>query len=242
MRDHATLRQTHGRLSLAERAGLVVDAARADVAGRKKASARTNAKMLESVRMPDTPLAREALRLATTATAPWVVEHSQRAWIFGALLGRAGDIAFDIDVLFAAALLHDLGLTSSYSEPAGVCFTLRSADAAHELARASGANDFTARTIADAIALHMELRVALEQGVEAHLLNAGLGIDVVGARAREIDDETRAAVLTRHPRRDMKRQLCGAFAEEARRAPATRIALYMKLGFAARIQAAPFEE
>lgn len=242
MRDYATLRQTHGRLSLGERAVLVVDAARADLAGRKKATARTNAKMLEGVRMPDTPLAREALRLASTAAAPWIVEHSQRAYVFGALLGRAGDVTFDVDVLFAAALLHDLGLTSSYSEPAGVCFTLRSADAAHELARAHGANDFTARTIADAITLHMELRVALEDGVEAHLLNAGLGIDVVGARAGEIDDETRALVLARHPRNDMKRQLCDAFAHEARRAPSTRIALFMKLGFANRIEAAPFDD
>src|SRR5688572_27761393 len=164
--------------------------------------------MVDDVRVPDTALAREALRLTTSVAAPWVVEHSQRAWMFGALLARSSDIKFDADVLFAAALLHDLGLTSSYSEPAGVCFTLRSADAAHDLARANGANDFMARTIADAITLHMELRVPLENGIEAHLLNAGLGIDVVGARAREIDDETRAAVLARHPRRAMKREIC----------------------------------
>lgn len=242
MRDHATLRQTQGRLSLAERAGLLVDAARADMAARKKASARTNLKMLDSVRVPDTPLAREALRVATSAAPVWIVEHSHRAWTFGALLARANAIAFDADVLFAAALLHDLGLTPSYSEPAGMCFSLRSADAAHELARAQGANDFTARTIADAITLHMELRVALAQGVEAHLLNAGLAIDVVGARAGEIDDETRAAVIARHPRHAMKREICDAFAHEARRAPSTRIALYMKLGFADRIRRAPYDE
>lgn len=242
MRDYAALRQTKGRLSTGERVGLLVDAARADMAARKKASARTNAKMLDDVRVPNTALAREALRVTTSAAPAWIVEHSQRAWTFGALLARASDIAFDADVLFAAALLHDLGLTSSYSEPAGVCFSLRSADAAHELARANGANDYTARTIADAITLHMELRVALEQGVEAHLLNAGLAIDVVGVRAGEIDEETRAAVLARHPRHAMKREICDAFAHEARRAPSTRIALYMKLGFAERIRAAPYDE
>lgn len=242
-RDHETLRRTQGRLSLAERAGLLVDAARADMAARKNtATARTNAKMLESVRAPESALAREAVRVVTGVAPAWIVEHSQRAWMFGVLLARSSDIAFDVDVLFAAAMLHDLGLTPTYAQPVGVCFALRSADAAYDLARVNGADESAARAIADAIALHMELRVALADGVESHLLNAGLGIDVVGARAREIDDVTRAAVVARHPRDNMKRNLCDAFASEARRSPRTRIALYVKLGFAVRIRSAPFDE
>lgn len=47
----------------------------------------------------------------------------------------------------------------------------------------------TTSRLAEGIALHMNVRVRVTQGVEAHLLNAGAALDGVGLRLAELSPE-----------------------------------------------------
>lgn len=107
-------------------------------------------------------------------------------------------------VLFSSCVLHDLGLTTHAAQPSEHCFAVRGARAAQGHIEALG-EITTARRVAAAISQHVDLEVGMDRGVEAHLLHAGASVDVTGRRARELPVAVRDAVLTRHPRHNIKK-------------------------------------
>lgn len=195
---------------------------------------------LRQLQPPETPLARELLRQATTLQPPWLLQHALRTYAWARLLAWKDRVGHDDEVLHAAALLHDLGLTPAAAEPAHACFAVRGARAAQELLRAAGAGPALARQVGSAIALHLDPWVPLRRhGAEAHLLQAGAACDVLGSRAGEIGPGLRAEVLRLHPRADCKRQLCACMRAQAERAPGTRMAYYVdRLDFTGMIERA----
>jgi hypothetical protein len=99
------------------------------------------------------------------------------------------------------------------------------------------------RVIAQAISLHPDLQVDLTRSIEAHLLQAGAELYVLGRGIKQLPDDVRSAVLLRHPRMDMKPQLCECMRTVVMQAPATRMGLYVKrFGFIGLIQNAPFQD
>jgi hypothetical protein len=94
--------------------------------------------------------------------------------------------------------------------------------------------------VADAIAMHLNVRVSPRDGVEAYLLHEGAACDVVGARFGEIGAATRDRALARHPRLEMKAALAEAMKAQSRARPASRAALLCRLGFIGMIRRAPF--
>jgi hypothetical protein len=95
--------------------------------------------------------------------------------------------------------------------------------------------------VAEAISLHMNVRVPAALGVEAHLLHAGAALDVVGARIHEVAAATRDGVLRAHPRLEMKRHIAAAMERESGARPGSRTAVLCRLGFISMIRRAPFE-
>ena len=98
------------------------------------------------------------------------------------------------------------------------------------------------RAAAEAIAIHMNMRVTLDDGAEGYLLTAGAQADVIGRRKREIAPATMAGVLDRHPRAGMKREFAELQGAHARSAPRTRAGFYFKLGARRVIERAPYPE
>jgi hypothetical protein len=95
--------------------------------------------------------------------------------------------------------------------------------------------------LAEAIVLHLNVRVSLAHGAEAHLLNAGTALDVTGARFWEIHPATAAAVVARVARLDMKRELWAVWKAEADAHPGSRARFLNRyLQFRQRIEGAPF--
>lgn len=150
-------------------------------------------------------------------------------------------MTFDREVLYVAALLHDLGV--AHTTPlADECFTLVGARAALAAADATAARAEQGRVAAEAITLHINPIVAAELGVEAHLLAAGAAFDVVGRRYRALDAATVQAVLARHPRQEFKRRFRLAWREHAGAFPCGRAHALRRLGFGLAIGMAPFSE
>jgi HD superfamily phosphodiesterase len=70
---------------------------------------------MNDFRIPDSSPARAALEVATEYLSEALLNHSVRSWYwavgFAALEGRQG---FDAELLYVAAVLHDVGLSEEF--------------------------------------------------------------------------------------------------------------------------------
>lgn len=247
----AWARRTGGRLSAGDRLAFALGAIRellrqeGDRALRRLGmrSRRQVEIALGEIALPETPAARAAAELCRGASSPALAGHCERTYLWGALLGARDGIAFDSELLYVACLLHDLGLTGRFA-PQGTtaCFALAGALAAESFGRAQSWPEERAQGLAEAICRHLNPRVDLASGPEAHLVRQGSGLDVAGLRFGEIAPLTRAEVLVRHPRLGLKEELARHFADERRARPRSRIALLDRLGFGRRVARAPFSD
>lgn len=199
---------------------------------------------VNSIRVPDSASALRAATLMQDVSAPWLVNHCMRTYLWGAILAQAGRIRFDEELFFVASALHDLGLTAQHacSEHCAACFAVAGARAAAQLADESGWSLERRDRLSEAISLHLNVRVGLEHGAEAHLLHEGAALDVIGARMRELDPATVQAVLIRHPRLGFKAEIGEVLKDQARKMPQSRIAFLANMGFIGMIRGAPWTE
>jgi hypothetical protein len=66
------------------------------------------------VRIPDGKIAREVTQLIRDTESDLLFYHSTRVYFWGALTGKRKGLMFDAELLYTAAMFHDLGLTQSY--------------------------------------------------------------------------------------------------------------------------------
>ena len=78
---------------------------------------------------PDSPLARDAEVAAQDLLTPALLNHSSRAYTWGAAIAALHRITFDRELLYLAAMFHDTGIPSPVPD---VDFTVRSAAVARE--------------------------------------------------------------------------------------------------------------
>ena len=247
----AWARARGGALQPAERALLVahgVGAVLAQETGRLAArlglgpAAASPERLSDELRAPGSALAERADALRTEVCQPWLAQHCYRTYAWACILATHGDLRPDRELLYLASLFHDLGITEAYLAAEGECFAYRGARAARDFLREQGLDEARAAIVAEAICLHLDVRVGLEHGAEAHLLRAATALDVVGQGAHRIAAPTRAQVVALHPRHDMKRHVAAAITRLAKRGPQTRIGfLCQHLGMLERVRRAPFE-
>jgi hypothetical protein len=207
------------------------------------ANPRARAFDLERLTLPDSRIARDAEQHMRAASSPALVTHCFRTYVWGALLGEIDGHRPDQELLFVAAMLHDLALTDAYRDvPPGIpCFGVRGAVAASAWAAEQGWPEQRCTKLGDAISLHLNVAVPAQHGPEAQLLQAGAGLDVIGLRHWELAPPTVDAVLARYPRHGMKRTSYPLFENEAR--PRTRAQLLTRwLMFGTLVRHAPFAE
>ena len=246
--------QRGGMLTLTERWGLTLAAIRKHIdlrrqARRTGASTARNAldrlgmRALDQIEHPWDALAFAASTAAQELQPQWLTNHGWRTYAWGTLLALNADLKYDKSLFFSACMLHDLGLTPHAAAPSDQCFTLRSSRAASDTLRSAGASQAQVDCVAQAITLHLNLEVGVEQGVEAHLVQAGAGLDVVGQRSQEVPSSLRQGVVEKHPRLGFKHEFCNCMRTESGNTPQSRTGLYVRrLGFLDLIGKAPFGE
>ena len=238
-------RVSGGRLSRSERWSLVLQAltAQLQLAGQSclrllgLGSARLPAAAWRGLELPDSPLARSAEELCRSVSPTFLVDHCLRSFAWGTLLAQRDDLRFDPEVFYLACMLHDLGLTD-YARPddGQVCFAVSGAAAAFEFLGGSA----QAERVAEAISLHLNVKVGLDCGTEAHLLRQGTGLDVVGIRLHEISPQARARVLERYGRQGFSGQIAKSLGCACH--PGSRTELLCQLGFLCMIRRSPWSE
>lgn len=246
---HAWSLATGGRLNAQEKRGLapaVLSAHLRNVVGRLAMAThldpgRRRTLDVDLLTPPATILTRVAEAHAVERLSPVMLEHSRRTYAFGAALGVVKGIAVDRELLYAAALLHDVGLPVGAAN--GADFTLASAAVARQIADDVGLAPSAAEVVASAITLHHSPDVRVADGAVAYLLSAGAALDVIGLGCWQLPPSAVARIVELHPRSNFKRVFASAFREEAARVPDGRAQFLERYAaFDLAIRMAPFRQ
>lgn len=172
------------------------------------------------IAIPDTPLVRDATDFIRDAEDDLLFHHSRRVFLFGALHGRRLGLRPDPELLYVAAMFHDLGLTERY-RTSTLRFEVDGADAARDFLLARGVDEADARKVWLGIALHTTAGVPQLLDPEIALVIAGVETDLAGIGRDDLSPEALAAVTAAHPRPDFKRRVLQAFTDGMRHRPDT---------------------
>jgi HD superfamily phosphodiesterase len=170
--------------------------------------------------IPDTALVREATEFIRSAEDDVLFHHSRRVFLFGALHGRRLGLQSDLELLYVAAMFHDLGLTARYGTSTQR-FEMDGADAARDFLLEHGVEQSDADKVWLGIALHTTPEVTARLDPETALLAAGVKTDVVGVGREELTAEAIEAVTAAHPRPDFKNRILAAFNDGMKHRPDT---------------------
>jgi hypothetical protein len=154
---------------------------------------------ISGVRIPDSNIARDVTQLIRDTEGDLLFHHSARVYLWGALAGNRMGLSFDPELLYTAAMFHDIGLTARY-ENSRLRFEVDGANAARDFLRARGIRESDIETVWNAVALHTTPGVPEFMRPEVALVQAGAGMDVAGRGYDQFTDAQREAVVAAHPR------------------------------------------
>jgi hypothetical protein len=175
---------------------------------------------IAGVVIPDTGLVREVTDFIRNAEDDLLFDHSRRVFLFAALHGRRLGLQPEFDLLYAAAMFHDLGLTQRYRTSLQR-FEIDGANAARDFLLNRGVDAADARKVWLSIALHNTPGVPRFLEPEIALVNAGVETDVAGIGREDLSSEAIAAVIAAHPRPGFKRRILAALTDGLKHRPRT---------------------
>jgi hypothetical protein len=175
---------------------------------------------IAGVRIPDSKLAREATQYVRDTESDLLFHHSLRVYCWGTLAGGRTSLTFDPELLYAASLFHDIGLTARYAD-SQLRFEVDGANAARDFLKGHGISEGDIETVWIAIALHTTPGIPqFMQRPEIRLVQAGAGMDVSGRGYDQFTDAQREAVVAAFPRGDdFKHGIIDAFYEGMKHRP-----------------------
>lgn len=165
---------------------------------------------------PQTPAAKAALSVATRFYSPALLNHCVRSYLWGAAYAGAHAIAFDDELYYVSAMLHDIALTDPFDSHK-IAFEEAGGDLAWVFGTATGWSEDRAVRAREIIVLHMRDDVAPTVDPESHLLQVATSWDVVGLRPEEFPpDRSPRPLSPDRLRRRVRGVLRGSGATQAR--------------------------
>ena len=171
--------------------------------------------------LPTGPLAEESLALAQSSESQPIVDHSIRSFLLARLLadheGCLNDVAYDEDLLFAATVMHDLGL-GEYWLGSG---SLRGGGRRSRCrcAEEQGVAEADVDKVWEAIALHACIGIADRRGLLTYLTHRGVFMDI-GRTEDPVASQLRQEVFNAYPRPAGDRSIADAIVKHAARSEA----------------------
>src|SRR5882757_2984637 len=144
---------------------------------------RTNLGLLKPVNLelsdldpPDTRIVRDVEQHASATHTQDLLSHAYRTYYFGAMLAAYQKLSYDRETHFAAALLHDIGLTESRIAPLKqCCFAVSGGRQARDFLLGKHHSPEQAQVVGDAISVHLNLYVPIRRYGEVASLVAKRG-------------------------------------------------------------------
>jgi HD domain len=176
-------------------------------------------------RVPDSKIAREATELARQEYPSFLFNHCMRTFWFADAIAASGSL-FDREIVYVAAILHDLGVLEHYDR--GRRFEVDGAQAAREFLLGRTYPSDKADLVWDAIALHTSAGItAYWKAPEVVLVHLGAIADVVGAGVADLDPGFVRELIEEFPRLDFPNEWLRTLIEQVRRKPALACGTYL---------------
>jgi hypothetical protein len=166
---------------------------------------------IAAIDVPQDEISEATWRWAHRSLPGYLLNHSVRAYCWAAEIAAGEAWPFDGQILWAASLMHDVGLTRIRRN--ATCFEVEGAEIARRFVARLGMLADAADRVAVAIILHMRPSVTLDDGVEAVLLDRATSVDVRG-EGYELVRGVREAVVSDFPRGAFDRHFLAAIERE----------------------------
>ena len=159
----------------------------------------SQAALISGISVPDSKLVSEITEFIRDTESTLLFNHSSRVYYFGALAGRRRGLEFDAELLYAGAMVHDVGLMPAYSSAADR-FEVDGANAARNFLRQHNISEQDIDRVWTAIALHTTPGIPQYMHPVVALVTAGVEMDVLGIDYASFTDSDRNAVVQAYPR------------------------------------------
>lgn len=153
---------------------------------------------IAGVTIPDSKLVREATQFVRDTESDFLFQHSRRVYCWAALAGQRKGLIFDPELLYTAAMFHDIGLTAGF-RASQLRFEVDGANAASDFLRSHGISAADIERVWLAIALHTTPGISPYLHPIVALTAEGVMMDLVGLGYDAFTDAQRDAVAAAHP-------------------------------------------
>ncbi|HTZ45399.1 MAG TPA: HD domain-containing protein [Jatrophihabitans sp.] len=191
---------------------------------------------LADLPQPTTPAALAARAVSRHFQPAALANHCERSYLFAAALGEQAGLAYDAELLYVAAMLHDLGLAEPFDAHT-VAFEQAGGSVAWVFAAGAGWPADRCERASEIIVRHMWPSVDPELDVEGYLLESATSLDIGGVRPELWPAGLRAEVVAAHPHLDLATEFGRCFTDQAARKPESRAAAAVRNGIVERLAA-----
>lgn len=176
---------------------------------------------VNGIRIPDSRLGRAITEFIRDTESDLLFNHSSRVFFFGALAGQQRNLTVNHELLYAAAMFHDIGLMPAHSS-ATHRFEVDGANAARDFLRSHDVDAADIEKVWTGIALHTTPGVPEFMHPVVALTTAGVEMDVLGLTYDRYPAPLREAIVAAFPRTPrFKEDIIQAFYDGIRHKPET---------------------
>ena len=177
--------------------------------------------IIAGLRVPDSAIARAATQLVRDTEDDLLYNHSRRVFLWGALTGERRGLKYESELIYLAAMFHDMGLTEKYSSP-DLRFEVDGANIARDFMKSYGVPERDIEDVWTAIALHTTPGIPEHMRPTIALVTAGVEMDVLGIAYHDFTQQQRDHVCIHHQREtNFKENIIDHFAKGIIRKPLT---------------------
>ncbi len=176
---------------------------------------------IDGIGIPDSTLTRAITEFVRDTETELLFNHSSRVYFFGAIAGRHRGLSFNPELLYAAAMFHDIGLMPSHSSTS-LRFEVDGANAARDFLKSYQLDPSDIEKVWTGIALHTTPGIPEFMHPVIALTTAGVEMDVLGLSYDRYSTDTREAVVAAYPRSTaFKEDIIQAFYDGIKHKPDT---------------------
>ncbi|MGY0002621.1 HD domain-containing protein [Micromonospora sp. I033] len=176
--------------------------------------------LIAGLEIPETAAVAEATRLVQETTTPLIYHHSRRVYFFSLIHAHRLGVKPDPELLYVAAMFHDTGLLTPFSD-VEQRFEVDGADHARKFLLERGFSAVAAETVWTAIALHTTPGIPDRMAPEIATTQLGVLTDVVGLGLDGLERDQLDEILAVHPRGDFKNEFLRAQFDGLKNRPET---------------------
>lgn len=195
--------------------------------------------LLSDVPIPASPVAAAAAEVVAEFSPAALVNHCVRSYLLAGSLAELEQVSIDHELLYVAALLHDLALEPAFDNHE-LPFENAGGHVGWVFAAGAGWPRERRGRVAEIIVAHMR---GADPAVDAegYLLDIATGLDISGRNMHKWPPGFLREMLAAFPRLDLGARFSACFADQAARKPESRAAAAVRAGIAERIASNPLD-